>query len=293
MQNLPSPPVGEGQGVRGYGGLFEKGIAIKRHTTMSAKALIGGLRALLRRTGFDLVRYPPPAAQELPPDFDTQMTEIVRLVRPYTLTSPERIFALCSALRYLEHAGVPGDIVECGVWRGGSMMAAAYTLRKLGNERRRLLLFDTFEGMPPPDQRDVAYTGETAAARLARSDRADPSSVWAYAPLDDVQTNMARTGYPAAQIAYVRGKVERTLPASAPDQIALLRLDTDWYESTRHELEHLFPRIAPGGVLIIDDYGHWSGARQALDEYLESQGVRLLLNRIDYTGRIALIPPRG
>lgn len=257
------------------------------------RPLASGLRALIRRAGFDLVRYRPGADQELPPDFDPAAAEIVRLVRPYTLTSPERIFALCNAVRYLEAAGVPGAIVECGVWRGGSMMAAAYTLRQLGSAGRRLLLFDTFAGMPPPDQRDVAYTGESAAERMARSDRADPRSVWAEAPLADVRANMARTGYPAAQIAYLPGKVEETLPAAAPEQIALLRLDTDWYASTRHELEHLFPRIAPGGVLIIDDYGHWRGARRALDEYLDAHGVRLLLSRIDYTGRIAVIPPRG
>jgi O-methyltransferase len=82
--------------------------------------------------------------------------------------------------------------------------------------------------------------------------------------------------------------VEDTIPGNAPDRISILRLDTDWYESTRHELEHLFPRLAKGGVLIIDDYGHWKGARQAVDEYLETQGIRLLLNRIDYTGRIAV-----
>jgi O-methyltransferase len=68
----------------------------------------------------------------------------------------------------------------------------------------------------------------------------------------------------------------------------LLRLDTDWYDSTRHELVHLFPRLSQGGVLIIDDYGHWKGARQAVDDYLKESGTRLLLNRIDYTGRIAV-----
>jgi hypothetical protein len=88
----------------------------------------------------------------------------------------------------------------------------------------------------------------------------------------------------------VRGKVEDTLPAQAPEQIALLRLDTDWYESTRHELEHLYPRLVSGGVLIIDDYGYWQGARQATDEYFAGRGIHLLLNRIDITGRIAIKP---
>ena len=96
------------------------------------------------------------------------------------------------------------------------------------------------------------------------------------------------TGYDPADVHFVRGRVEDTIPAYAPETIALLRLDTDWYESTRHELIHLFPRLAHGGVLVVDDYGHWQGARQALDEYLAEHQVRLFLNRIDYTGRIGV-----
>ncbi len=112
-------------------------------------------------------------------------------------------------------------------------------------------------------------------------------ALWCYSPLEEVKRNMDSTGYPAAEITYVKGKVEDTLPDAAPAQIAVLRLDTDWYESTRHELEHLYPRLAPGGVLIIDDYGYWSGARKAVDEYF---GDSLLLNRIDNTGRMAIKP---
>jgi hypothetical protein len=82
--------------------------------------------------------------------------------------------------------------------------------------------------------------------------------------------------------------VEKTLPSHAPAQIALLRLDTDWYASTRWELEHLFPRLSRNGVLIIDDYGHFKGARQAVDEHINLHKLPLLLNRIDYSGRIAI-----
>jgi hypothetical protein len=99
---------------------------------------------------------------------------------------------------------------------------------------------------------------------------------------------MQSTGYDARHIAYVKGKVEETLPQDAPDQIALLRLDTDWYESTYHELVHLYPRLAVGGVLIIDDYGHWQGARRAVDQYISENKLKLLLNRVDYTARICV-----
>ena len=86
----------------------------------------------------------------------------------------------------------------------------------------------------------------------------------------------------------VPGLVEDTVPSQAPEVIALLRLDTDWYKSTWHELEHLYPRLSVGGVLIIDDYGHWEGARRAVDEFIEAKGLRLFLSRIDYTGRLAI-----
>src|SRR5690606_24776929 len=101
-------------------------------------------------------------------------------------------------------------------------------------------------------------------------------------------SNMVSTGYPMERCHFVEGKVEDTIPATVPDRISLLRLDTDWYESTRHELEHLWPLLQPGGVLIIDDYGHFEGARKAVDEYFLDRSDAPLLNRIDYTGRIAI-----
>jgi O-methyltransferase len=82
--------------------------------------------------------------------------------------------------------------------------------------------------------------------------------------------------------------VEDTIPASVPEQIALLRLDTDWYESTKCELEILFPRLVKGGVIIIDDYGCWQGARKAVDEYFNKNNIAILLNRMDDTGRIGI-----
>jgi len=103
-----------------------------------------------------------------------------------------------------------------------------------------------------------------------------------------VQANLGRTGYPAERIHYVKGKVEETIPATLPSRIALLRLDTDWYESTRHELQHLYPLLSTHGVLIIDDYGHWQGARQAVDEYFAASAEPVFLHRVDYTARLVV-----
>jgi hypothetical protein len=197
-----------------------------------------------------------------------------------SMTGPERLFALYDAVRYVSRRSIKGAIVECGVWRGGSTMMAALTLNELGDQRRDLYLYDTFEGMSEPTSADVDINGVPAHARWTDG--------WCAAPLDMVRANMASTGYPMDLVTFVPGKVEDTIPATIPDRIALLRLDTDFYESTAHELVHLYPRLEPGGVLIIDDYGNWQGARKAVDEYFADSPI--LLSRVDYTGRVAIKP---
>jgi hypothetical protein len=221
-------------------------------------------------------------------DFSDADWALMASVGPFTMTGPERVRHLARSVEYVVRNNLSGAFVECGVWRGGSMMCVAYTLLELGVTDRDLYLFDTYEGMPPPDSVDKLYDGTPASAVLATS--APDSLYWARAGLDDVRANLKRTGYPERHLHFVQGKVETTLPNEAPDKIALLRLDTDWYTSTLHELEHLYPRLCSNGVLIIDDYGWWQGARQAVDEYLNRLDFTPLLNRIDETGRSCTKP---
>ncbi len=216
--------------------------------------------------------------------------ETVQFVQPYTMTSPERIRALCSAVRYIEQTEIEGAVVECGVWRGGSMMAVARTLMNSGGPARELYLFDTFEGMTEPGPLDISLAGDTAETLLKQSARTEEDMVWCYAPMGRVVESLALTKYPESHINFVPGPVEQTLTVSPPKHIALLRLDTDWYASTKHELDVLFPKLCPGGVLIIDDYGHWQGARRAVDEYLHEHQIKMPLHAIDYTGRIGVKP---
>ncbi len=223
-----------------------------------------------------------------PPDVDPKFVKIYKKVRPFTMTSPERIFALCEGVRYVCDKHIEGEVVECGVWKGGSSMAAAEVLLTMGDTSRDLFLFDTFEGMSLPTENDVDVAGVTAESLLKESDRQVEESVWCRATLDVVKAALGSTGYPVEKTHFIKGMVEQTIPHAAPEKIAILRLDTDWYVSTKHEMEHLFPRLSKGGILIIDDYGHWQGARKAVDEYLEKNEVKILLNRIDYTGRIAV-----
>lgn len=248
--------------------------------------ILGRIRRFAKKCG--LRRILPSKKEVLPPDFDQAAAAIIRRVQPYTMTSPERLFALIQAVRYVSKAEVPGDIVECGVWRGGSMMAAALTLLECKDRSRRLHLFDTFEGMTKPTDRDLSIDGGTASDLLQSSRRSDPTSVWCCAGLDDVASAMGETGYATEQLHFVKGAVEQTLPNHSPSHISILRLDTDWYESTMHELKHLFPKLSKGGVLLIDDYGHWEGCRAAVDEYFADNKVPILLTRIDYTGRMAV-----
>jgi hypothetical protein len=218
---------------------------------------------------------------------------IVEQALPFTMTGILRLQSLVNAVRYCARRDLPGAFAECGVWRGGSVLAMILTLQSLGCSDRDIYLFDTFEGMTEPTEHDVSsFDGAALDEWKAAGDRSERawSEVFAAEGFDEesVRQTLLSTGYPRERVHLVRGPVEDTIPASAPDRLALLRLDTDWYESTRHELEHLYPRLSDGGVLIIDDYGHWDGARRAVDEYFEADVPPVLLNRIDYTGRIAI-----
>lgn len=214
---------------------------------------------------------------------DDDRAYIERYAGRFTMTSPNRLLALREAVRYIVRARISGDIVECGVWRGGSLMAAAETLLALADTTRTLWGYDTFTGMPEPGEERDAF-GVSARTYAQRHGTGGPG--WQAASEAQVAANLARTGYPRVRL--VPGKVEDTIPKDSPTQIAVLRLDTDWYDSTKHSLEHLYPRLASGGVLLLDDYGYWSGQRRAVDEYFCD--APLLLARIEPQARMAVKP---
>jgi hypothetical protein len=228
---------------------------------------------------------------KLPPDFDELTTRICNTVNPYTMTSPERVAALVEAVRYVVANGIAGDFVECGVWRGGSSMAAAMAFKALGDESRELFLYDTYEGMSAPTAEDVDVGGQPAETKFSQRQLTEDSSEWCRSPIDDVRRNLESTGYPLDKVHFIKGKVQDTIPGEMPaGPVAILRLDTDWYESTRHELQHLYPLLVRSGVLILDDYGYWQGARKAVDEYFAAHGIRPMMGRVDFAGRVILKP---
>jgi hypothetical protein len=243
------------------------------------------IKKALNRFGLDVVSYTPPDDSDFKafPDLSADERKTVATVKPFTMTSIERIVSLINAVSYITANKIDGDIAECGVWRGGSMMTVALTLLAHNDTSRNLYLYDTFEGMSAPTEFDASFDGVSAESQMRQE-----NGKWCYASIEDVRQNILSTGYPEEKIHFVKGKVEDTIPKTLPANLSLLRLDTDWYESTKHELTHLFPLLSPEGVLVIDDYGHWQGARKAVDEYFAEQKRKIYLHRIDYTGRIAV-----
>lgn len=250
--------------------------------------------------GLDLPELPP-ELDGLPPEVRRAVQrelatlfpedrEIVHRALPYTLTGVPRLHALVDAVRYCVRREIPGAFVECGVWRGGSVLAMILTLQQLGRDDREIYLYDTFEGMTEPTEADTSRVHRPATELWDEAEGRPWPEFFSGEVFNEttVRETLFATGYPRERLHFVRGPVEETLPDRAPDRLALLRLDTDWYESTRHELLHLYPRLAENGVLIIDDYGHWDGSRRAVDEYFSEYGPPVLLSRIDYSARMAV-----
>ena len=217
-------------------------------------------------------------------DLDPDFNDTVESVKPFTMTSIERLYGLYKTVQFIVNARIPGDMLECGTWKGGSMMLVAKTLLAMGDTSRTLYLFDTFEGHPKPDaEKDVDLWGNKAVNEWVNYAKTDETSDWAYVSIDEVRANMLSTGYPEDKIRLVKGMVEKTAAANVPDKLSMLRLDTDWYESCRVGLEVFWPVLSAAGVLIIDDYGHYKGQREAVDAYFAH--APQLMHRVDYSCR--------
>ena len=207
---------------------------------------------------------------------DDQFWQILPEVHDFTQLPMEPMWSLYEATRYLVNKDIRGDFVECGVFFGGASMLIARTLLALGVSDRDLWLYDSFGGFVGKQaQDDVTWYGDKIDLRLD-----DFQSI--------VETNIASTGYPADRTKLVQGDIEQTAIDNPHSAIALLRLDTDTYHSTAAELEHFYPKLVTGGVLIIDDYGHALGARRAVDEYFADPNRRCMLHRVNFTNRIGV-----
>ncbi|MFI5171711.1 MAG: TylF/MycF/NovP-related O-methyltransferase [Chitinophagales bacterium] len=241
-----------------------------------------GLLKFIGKLGYTITKNKSSVAGDF--SADNSFSEILNACRDYSMTSIERMYALYQAVHFVEKNDVEGDIVECGVWKGGSSMLAALSLKSLNSFNRHLFLYDTFEGMSNPSDLDISVDGDKPAEHWEKISKDD--KIFCYSSIDEVKVNLAKTSYPQTNIHFIKGKVEDTIPGTLPQKISILRLDTDWFESTYHELKYLFPLLSKNGILIIDDYGHWKGARTAVDSYFKEMNIYPLLQRTDYTGRM-------
>jgi hypothetical protein len=224
-------------------------------------------------------------------DDEEAAREALGIVRPYTMLSYQRLITLWQQVRYLDHASVPGSLVECGTWKGGACGMMALAHRRGGSLYRALHLFDSFEGLPEPKRTEdgemaVRYASERASGALSSIGKC----VGLLTENKHLLSEIVR--YPPELTHYHVGWFQDTLrvvPESV-GTIALLRIDGDWYESTKVCLEALYSRVSSGGIVVIDDYGKWPGCRRAVDEFLATLERPVFLNHIDAAGRYVIVP---
>lgn len=223
---------------------------------------------------------------------DPYFISIFPLIKPHTITShngPVPLWVLYKSIEHIVKNEIPGDIAECGVWNGGSMLLAALALVHFGDTSRRIYLYDTFAGMPRPDDIDKRWDGVPALPTWESFTAG--GKPWGYGgTVDMVRKVMGASNYPEDKLVFVEGMVENTIPSQMSDQLSLLRLDTDLYKSTYHELVHLYPKLSQGGMLIIDDYGFYQGSRAATDQYIAENKLKVFLTRIDDSVRLVIKP---
>ena len=190
-----------------------------------------------------------------------------------TMLGPQRLDNLVHCVGAVVRDGIPGDLIETGVWRGGSCILMRAVLKALGESRRTVWVADSFQGLPKPDaerypadEGDLFWTVDVLAV-----------------PLAEVMANFSRYGLLDDQVRFLPGWFEDTLPTAPIDRLAILRLDGDMYASTMQALESLYPKLSAGGFAIIDDYGAVPGCRAAVHDFRDAHGITEPLTQTDYT----------
>ena len=216
-------------------------------------------------------------------------SDILNIISKYSMTPKIRIYNLIQSLRYVKQKNIDGDFVECGVWKGGNIILFKKFLdREFQNKNKIIYAYDTFEGMSEPGIDDNDLRNNEAASRMLEKDKNKKSNLWGVCTIENVKRNIINETTNLNNIKFIKGKVEDTLneEKNLPSKISILRLDTDWYSSTKKELEVMFDRVTSGGIIIIDDYGHWSGSKKAVDEFFKNKYV--WMHYVDYACRLII-----
>tara|TARA_B100000029_G_scaffold510886_1_gene603491 strand:+ start:1433 stop:2194 length:762 start_codon:yes stop_codon:yes gene_type:complete len=228
------------------------------------------LNNFVKKFGYEVIPSYTLDLKRVPLGTSNEKKEKIQRLDKFTMLSYRSISVLIDSVEYVVNNKIPGDIIQCGVGQGGSVMTIAQTLVDLGNYEKNIFLYDTFEGFPEPTKDDINFRNEQASTIKQRE--LDKGVTWGLvANMEQVKENVFSTKYSKEKFNFIKGKVENTIPTQIPEQISILHLDTDFYESTKHELIHLYPRLSKNGILIIDDYGHWSGSKKAVDEYFKDK----------------------
>lgn len=248
------------------------------------------LKNIIASFGFTITRTADPFAETI--ELTIEEKSLIKSIKDMnlTMTSIKSLIATLKACKYVIENDIDGDFVECGVWRGGHAILASKIFKLYGIDKR-VYLFDTFTGMTEPSKYDINTNSKKSAFNQFNNSQMDGYNSWCYASIEDVKNNFLSFDLTLSkQQVFVEGDVSKTLlhANNLPLNICILRLDTDWYQSTKDSLNVLYPLLLCKGVLILDDYGHWDGARKAVDEYFLNCDFKPLLSPIDYTGRLAI-----
>ena len=234
------------------------------------------LKSLFKKINYDLIKKKPYDVSKNFPEISEFEKELFDICSNYSMTSFDGMFSLMKSLDFIIQNNVDGDFVECGVWKGGNLIMFQKYIEKY-NLNKKIYAYDTFEGMSEPAEIDKTFEGESASLQL---DKLEKKKV-------DRKKNVEKYTT-STNLTSIKGKVEDTLinKKNLPNKISILRLDTDWYSSTKKELEILYPLLEKNGILYIDDYGYWQGARKAVDEFFKDKKVTMF--KIDFTARMII-----
>lgn len=238
----------------------------------NCKVLREAIKEAFNYLGYDISKITPSWSEKTQVwGIDPVFWELwIRKIMGRSVYSWQVYYSIWEAVHYIVKNSIGGDLVECGVHKGAGAIVMGEALYRFENKDRKIYCYDTFGGMSEPTSLDYQEGRVMAKQLLEDAPKRNGIPDICYCPYDEALRNVSSSRYPISNYIFVKGKVEETIPRITPLKIALLRLDTDWYESTKHELEHLYPLLSDMGILMIDDYGCWFGARKAVDDYFGS-----------------------
>lgn len=245
--------------------------------------LKNGIKFLLKKLGYKLVLKDHDKIEEI----NIPQKLLIKTSQKYSMTNERRLWSLLQSMQYVIQNKIDGEFVECGVWKGGNIILFKKYLEEK-KIKKNIYAYDTYDGMPKPGIFDykLGYFKKEFGLNIYNVKKKN----WNKIDLNTVKSNILNECDDIDNIHFIKGLVQDTLTKNdnLPEKISILRLDTDFYESSKKELEILYPRLSKGGILILDDYGTWTGVKQAVDEFFEKKGEIPFLHFVDYGCRLLI-----